>query len=86
MITMAAMSQMCALSTTVIDRYMIVVGVDRNGLLLMIAAVLDSLRFVMCTAMVARMRRPVIIVAVRRLWGWIMEVRLTMVVIHFASR
>jgi hypothetical protein len=53
MITMAAMSQMCALSTTVIDRYMIVVGVDRNGLLLMIAAVLDSLRFVMCTAMVA---------------------------------
>jgi hypothetical protein len=52
MITMAAMSQMCAMCTMASDRCMIVVGNDRNDLLLMIAAVLDSLRLVMCTAMV----------------------------------
>jgi hypothetical protein len=37
MITMAAMSQMCAMFTTVIDRCIVVIGVDWSGLMLMIA-------------------------------------------------
>jgi hypothetical protein len=32
MITMAAMSQMCAMFTMVIDRCLVVVGLDRRGL------------------------------------------------------
>jgi hypothetical protein len=53
--------------------------------MLMIAAGFGSQGVVRCTAMVPRMRRPVVLVAVPRLRGWLIEVRLTMVVIHFAS-
>jgi hypothetical protein len=51
----------------------------------MFTRVIGSLGIVMCTAMVPRMRRPVVLVAVPRLRGWLMEARFTMVVIHFAS-
>jgi hypothetical protein len=40
---------------------------------------------VMCTAMVEGMPRPVVLVAIPRLRGWLMQIRLTMVVIHFAD-
>jgi hypothetical protein len=53
MITMAAMSQVCAMITTMIDRCMIVGSGDRSGMLLMIAAVLGSPVVVLCRAMVS---------------------------------
>jgi len=52
MITMAAMSQMRAMFTIVIDRCLLVVNVDRSGLLLMIATGLGSLVVLMRVAMV----------------------------------
>jgi hypothetical protein len=51
----------------------------------MIAAVLGSLVIVMCTAMVVGLRRSVVLFAAPRLRGWLRRVRLTVVVIHFAS-
>jgi hypothetical protein len=64
---------------------MVVVGVDQSGLLLMIATVLGSPMVVMCTAMVEGMPGPVVLVAIPRLRGWLIQVRLAMVVIHFAA-
>jgi Raf kinase inhibitor-like YbhB/YbcL family protein len=85
MITMAAMPEARVMFTTVIDRCMIVIGVDRSDLLVMITAVQGSLRVLTRAAMVPRMRRPVVLVAVSRPRGWLMKVRLTMVVGHSAS-